>query len=339
MKTVYINQDKTFTYSSINMEELGKEEVLLKINTVGLCGSDLNTYKGLNPMVGYPRVLGHESSGEIVKIGSDVPSHIKIGSLASIYPYDNCNNCTSCQQKRFNCCKNNQTLGVQQDGTMREYYSIHYSKLFQFENLNAQELALIEPLAVGYHSVSRGRCKKNEFVTIIGCGMIGIGAVLAAVLEGSRVIVIDIDENKLKLIKSFGVEFTINSLEKDPITEINNITNGHGTDVVIEAVGTPATYRLAIDIVSFAGRVIYIGYAKTSVEFETKNFVVKELDILGSRNATAHDFNMVGNYLSEKRFDITSLITQKYSFDELETALVFWNSNPDKVIKILIMMD
>lgn len=336
MRAFYIDKEKCYLQEKEQDMTLENEEVLLKIKYVGLCGSDLNTYRKLNPLVTYPRIPGHEISAEIVAKGNQVPDYWLIDDNVCVIPYTNCGKCSSCQVGRYNCCQHNQTLGVQQDGSMQDFFKIHFSKLLKFPDISQTELALVEPLSVGYHAIIRGGVQKDKYVAIIGCGMIGIGAIFGAILAGSKVIAIDIDDQKLELMKQYGVSYTINSKKENIKEAIDLITDKHGVSLVIEAVGNPATYTQAIDIVSFAGRVVYIGYAKEPVSYETKYFVMKELDILGSRNAFVEDFQAVGQYLSEKRFDITPLISKIYPINQTEQALNFWDKTPNSIIKILI---
>ena len=338
MKAFYIDTEGSYINSDQEKPNVGVEEVLLKIHKVGLCGSDLNTYRKLNPMVTYPRIPGHEVAASILEVGSSVPKEWKIGDEVCLVPYTNCNKCAACEAGRINCCEHNKTLGVQQNGAMSEEFSIHYSKLLKFPKLSLEELALVEPLSVGYHAVMRGKAQSQDLVVVIGCGMIGIGAIFGALLQGCQIIAIDIDDKKLELMKSYGVKYTINSLTQNVIEEINKISNNKGANLVIEAVGNAQTYTMAIDIASFAGRVVYIGYTKVPVSYETKYFVMKELDICGSRNAFKDDFIAVGEYLSDEKFDITPLITQKCSFDEVGYILDYWSKNPSQVIKILVQV-
>ena len=161
----------------------GKGEVLLKINFVGFCGSDLSTFLGKNPMVEYPRVPGHEISAVIVSIGEEVPSNFKAGQAVTVVPYTNCGQCSSCRKGRANACRYNQTLGVQRDGAMQEFITIPWQKLISDDQLSAKELAMVEPLTVGFHAIDRGRVTDIDTVMIFGCGMIGSGAIIRSALR------------------------------------------------------------------------------------------------------------------------------------------------------------
>ena len=314
----------------------GKGEVLLKVNYVGFCGSDLSTFLGKNTMVKYPRVPGHEISADIKSFGAEVPSNFKSGQAVTVVPYTNCGQCSSCRKGRFNACRYNQTLGVQRDGAMQEFITVPWQKLISDDQLSAKELAMVEPLTVGFHAVDRGRVTDIDTVMIFGCGMIGSGAIIRAALRGATVIAVDIDDQKLDLARKIGATFAINSKTTDLHEALLKITNGHGPDVIIEAVGNPFTYQSALEEAAFAARVVCIGYAKNDVSFATKLWVQKEIDILGSRNATPSDFEAVINYLKLGTFPIDEMITRIIEPEDAADAVTEWAANPGQVMKILV---
>ncbi|RMG68976.1 MAG: hypothetical protein D6722_11145 [Bacteroidetes bacterium] len=184
-------------------------EVKLRIDYVGLCGTDLSTFLGKNPLMTYPRIPGHEISGTIVALGDEVPLHrgYDLGRSVTVIPYSHCGSCAACLRGRFHACTYNQTLGVKCDGAMQEFFNIPFEKVLFADGLSAPHLALVEPLTVGFHAVARGRVAPSDTVLILGCGMIGMGAIIGASLRGAKVIAVDLDERKLALAKSFGAAF------------------------------------------------------------------------------------------------------------------------------------
>ncbi len=313
-----------------------KHEVLLKIKLIGLCGSDLSSYLGKNPMVNYPVVPGHEIAAEIVSCGSDVPQHLTEGMLVTVNPYTHCSSCPACKNQRFNACQYNQTLGVQRNGALSEYITVPWSKILYHEKLNALELVLTEPLSVGFHAVDRGRVSDSDICVVLGCGMIGIGAIVRASLQGAKVVAVDIDGEKLKLAVELGADFIINSADQDLHHELQAITNGAGPDVVIEAAGNPVTYLAAIDEVAFTGRVVCIGYAKSDISFATQLFVQKELDIMGSRNAMPKDIEAVMKYLGRKNCPVDKLVSKRVSIEVTGEGLEYWSKHAGEVLKIIV---
>jgi threonine dehydrogenase-like Zn-dependent dehydrogenase len=312
-------------------------EVLLKVRRVGLCGSDLNSFRGKNPMVSYPRIPGHEISATIVESSKTHPNLVA-GLNVTLSPYTQCGKCPSCLRGLSNACQFNETLGVQRDGALAEYIAIQPEKLYT-ANLDLKELCLVEPLTVGFHAVARGRVTAEDTVAIFGCGGVGLGAVAASGFRDARTIAIDLDDAKLALATKAGATDTINTTRDDLHTKLQELTNGCGPDVIIEAIGLPQTFRAAVEEVAFTGRVVYIGYAKEPVAYETRLFVQKELDILGSRNALPEDFRAVIHMLEEGRFPVEDAVSHMISIDEAPQVLKAWSENPAAFSKIMITVD
>ena len=199
MKAVNISAVGEIEVVDKPIPKLGRGEVLLKIKHVGFCGSDLNTFLGKNPMVKLPVIPGHEISAVIAQVGDEVPENIKINSLCTVNPYTNCQRCSSCRNRKPNACKFNETLGVQRDGAMSEYIVVPWQKVIIDDEVTERDLALIEPLSVGFHAVARANVTDTDMVMVIGCGMIGMGAVIRAVQRGASVIAVDVDDKKLQL--------------------------------------------------------------------------------------------------------------------------------------------
>ncbi len=334
MRALAINEPGKATIIDIEKPEPAANEVLLKMQYVGFCGSDLSTFRGMNPLVGYPRIPGHEIGATVEAVGSAVPDEFAIGTNVLVLPYTACGDCTSCQQGRTNCCQFNQTLGIQRDGAMSEYFAVPYEKLMSSPKLSLEGLALVEPLTVGFHAVDRARVTQTDTVAVFGCGAIGLGVIAGAATRGARVIAIDLDDTKLHLAIKCGAAYGINSGQQDLHDRLQELTDGQGPHVMVEAVGLPQTFRSAVEEVCFAGRVVYIGYAKAPVEYETKLFVMKELDILGSRNAMPKDFAAVKQMLEGGKFPISELITESVPLDSAVDALLRWNENPGKFTRI-----
>jgi threonine dehydrogenase-like Zn-dependent dehydrogenase len=205
--------------------------------------------------------------------------------------------------------------------------------------LSLEELCLVEPLTVGCHAVARGRVTSADTVAIYGCGGVGLGAVSAAAFRGARVIAIDIDDTKLGIARGAGAGHLVNSSREDVHAKFHELTDGHGPDVIIEAIGRPETFRAAIQEVAFTGRVVYIGYAKDLVSYETRLFVQKELDILGSRNALPPDFQEVIRMFEQKRFPTQDAISATVPLEEAPAILRAWSENPAAYTKIMISLD
>ena len=305
--------------------------VLLRVEMVGLCGSDLNSFRGMNPLISYPRVLGHEIAATVIAGAKN----IEPGTAVTLLPYTSCGECSACRAQRFNACKHNQTLGVQRDGGLREYLRVPEEKLL-CAKLSLQELCLVEPLTIGYHAAMRGRVAAQDTVAVIGCGGVGLGAVAACHHRGARTIGIDISDQKLTIASKAGADHTINTRDTDMNQALLQLTDGQGPSVVIEAIGQPQTFRAAVDVVGFAGRVVYIGYAKQEVAYNTRLFVQKELDILGSRNALPADFREVITMLEAGKFPVQESISRTVALEDAPAILQEWAAQPHSFSKIII---
>ena len=336
MKAIQITEPGKTRIIDIPKPKLISGHVLLKVKYVGFCGSDLNTFRGLNPLVKLPIVPGHEIGAQIIKVANDVPSSLKPGMSATVNPYTSCGHCPACKSGRSNACEFNQTFGVQRDGAMSEFLLVPWEKVIIETSISIRDFALVEPMSVGFHAVSRGEVTKSDTVMVIGCGMIGLGAIASASNRSAKVIAVDVDDSKLELAKRMGADSVINSATEKLHERVQELTHERGADVIIEAVGRPETYIASISEVAFTGRIVYIGYAKEKIPFDTQYFVKKELDIRGSRNAMPDDFVSVIDYLKRGICPVDELITAIYSPEEAQTALERWSANPGEVFRILI---
>ena len=334
MKALFLYEPGHASVDTIPDAVRADEKVLLKVRMVGLCGSDLNSYRGKNPLVRFPLIPGHEVAATIVE-GTGAWPALSVGTNVTLSPYTSCGKCASCLRKRPNACQFNETLGVQRDGALTEYISMPAEKLYP-ANLSLKELCLVEPLTVGFHAVARGRVTSGDTVAVFGCGGVGLGAIAAASFRGAKVIGIDLEDAKLRIAERAGAAHAINSHDEPLHERLLDMTEGRGPDVVVEAIGLPQTFRAAVEDVAFTGRVVYIGYAKEPVAYETRLFVQKELDILGSRNALPEDFREVIRMLEEHRFPVEDAVSSIVSIDEVPRALADWSASPARFSKIMV---
>ena len=335
MKAVVLEAPGQAQLSSVPEPRIAiEDEILLQVRKIGLCGTDLNSYRGRNALVSFPRIPGHEIAATVAVLNPKYPEW-QPETPVTLSPYLNCGHCAACRRNRPNACKFNQTLGVQRDGALTEFISAPADRLFR-ANLSLKELCIVEPLTVGFHSAARGRVTANDTVAVFGCGGVGLGAVAAAAFKGAKVIGVDLDDAKLATARKAGASHTINSATEDLHEMLEQMTEGRGPDVIIEAIGSRQTFRAAVDEVAFAGRVAYLGYAKEEVAYETRLFVLKELDILGSRNALPEDFIAVIRMLEAHRFPLEDAVTHMVPMEETPRILEAWNHEPTRFGKIMI---
>ncbi|WP_270729805.1 zinc-binding alcohol dehydrogenase family protein [Shimia sp. Alg240-R146] len=338
MQALAITSIGETAFQTVETPRPGAGDVLIDVGCVGLCGSDLNTFKGLNPLATLPRIPGHEIGGTILDVGPDVPSTFRRGTRAVVVPYTACGQCAACKNGRPNACKHNQTLGVQRHGGMADRLVVPHTHLILNDHLSLRELALVEPLSVGFHAVTRGSVAAGDAVVVLGAGMIGLGAILGALAKGAHVIVVEISENKREMLKALGVRDVVNPTTENLPDRVAELTDGHGADVVIEAVGLPETFRSAVDLACFSGRIVYVGYAKSEVSYNTAIFNLKELDIMGSRNATRADFEAVIAFLETQPTLAEHLISRVFPWAEADQAFGYWDANRQNTFKVMIDM-
>ena len=337
MKALFLLSPGKTEIREISMPVPGKNEVLLKVGMVGFCGSDLNGYRGLFELQEYPSILGHEVSASIEKAGSNVPAEFKTGTKVTINPYLSCGKCVSCRKGRPNACQDNKTMGVRRPGALTEYITVPWDTIYPSSILSFKELALVEPLTVGFHAAKRGRVCSEDIVAVIGCGIVGMGALVGSVYRGAEVIAIDVDDTKMALAKKAGAAHIINTSKVDLHQALSEITGGDGPDVIIEAVGNDFTYKAAVEEVAYTGRVVYIGYAKKPVEYNTGIFVKKEIEIMGSRNCLG-DFPDVIKYLESGTFPVDDVVSRIVPLEKAGEALSDWAANTGKVTKIMVQV-
>ena len=337
MKAVRIEAPGAVALVEISAPLPAPGEVRLRLTHVGFCGSDLSSYQGRNPMVSFPRVPGHEIAAIVDKLGAGV-TDLVTGQSVTVLPYFNCGSCVACRKGRPNACRNNQTMGVQREGAMSEYVCVPRRHVIPVEGLRQRDLALIEPLAVGFHAAARAEIQPGETVAILGVGMIGLGVLLGARARGARVIAVDLADGKLDLAGRLGAETGVNGAREDTIARLNELTDGEGPAVIIEAAGAGATFRQAVDAVAACGRVVYVGYTSAEVSYETRLFPMKEIEIYGSRGATLADFHAVIAHLRGHPELADLIVTRMPRLEAAAGALRDWASAPGAVTKIIIDM-
>ncbi len=310
-----------------------ENEALLQINKVGICGTDLHAYSGNQAFFTYPRILGHELASEVLEIGEN-PQGIKAGDKVVVMPYVSCGKCIACRNGKTNCCTNISVLGVHGDGGMQEQITVPTNILLPANNLSNDEMAIVEPLAIGAHAVRRADIKKGEFVVVIGCGPIGIGIMKLAQIAGAKVIALDLNEDRLKYAKDkIGVDYTVN-VGNDPVKQISEITNGDLATAVFDASGHKGALETGPNYMSHGGRFILVGLSKGELTYNHPAIHSKEMTLMCSRNATTEDFEHVISVLGQ--FPTDSFITHNVPFTEMIENFDSWLNPETGVIKATV---
>lgn len=335
MKTLVCNEPGQFEYKSEEKPLLEKDQSIIKIKRIGICGTDLHAFEGTQPFFEYPRILGHELAGELIEF--DNAPGFKTGEAVTFVPYFNCGHCIACRSGKPNCCVNIKVCGVHCNGGMREYLSVPSSSLVHGEGLSFDELALVEPLAIGAHGIRRAEVKEGEFVLIVGAGPIGLGTMEFARIAGAKVIALDVNDNRLQFCKNkLKVEHTINASAPDISEQLYNITNGDMPTVVIDATGNLKAINNAFKYMSHGGKYVLIGLQKGDICFSHPEFHKREATLMSSRNATRADFEHVIASMKNKQVDPTTYITHRVAFNAVKDEFEQWLNPFNGVIKAMV---
>lgn len=338
MKAICIEEPGKVVVKDIDMPVRKPGEALLKMLYGGICGSDLGSYRGANAYVSYPRIPGHELAAEIVEI-DDNDQGLKPGMIVTCNPYFNCGSCYSCRRGLVNACTDNQTMGVQREGGFAEYITMPVERIYDGKGLPAKTLALIEPFCISYHGVSRADVKAGERVLVVGAGTIGVLAAVAAKAKGAEVTICDVAEDKLDYAyKTFGLQHKLlNSSPEAFAKGVEELTDGDGFDVTIEAVGLPSTFQNCIDAACFGARVVVIGVSKKNIDdFFFTIIQKKELNIYGSRNAMKKDFIELIDLVKAGGVDLEKIVTNTYKMADAPKAFADFSANAGKMLKVVI---
>lgn len=320
MKVIRLNEPGNWEELNINKpsEVLSSGNALLKVKKIGVCGTDLHAFKGQQPFFNYPRVLGHELAVEVVAVADDV-INVSIGDKCSVEPYYNDIIGQAVRRGKTNCGEHLQVLGVHVDGGMQEYFVYPAKFLHATNSLSDDQLAMIEPLAIGCHAVDRADIKEDDIVLVIGVGPIGLGTIQFAKLKGARVVAMDIDDSKLEQCKEITkVEDTINALGNVE-EELATLLNGDLPTVILDATGNPTSMMNTFKYAAAGGTIVFIGLFMGDVVFHDPSFHKKELTLKASRAALGTDFGRIIKLIEEGKIDATSFITHRMCFDEVPT--------------------
>ncbi|WP_147205129.1 zinc-binding alcohol dehydrogenase family protein [Segetibacter aerophilus] len=338
METLVCTEPGHFEYITGKKPALIKGHAIIKIKRIGICGTDLHAYEGTQPFFSYPRILGHELAGELMEF-DDAPG-FQIGEAVTFIPYFNCSECVACRAGKPNCCNKIIVSGVHCDGGMVEYLSVPSYSLVHGEGLSFDELALVEPLAIGAHGVRRAGVQKDEFVLVIGAGPIGLGTMEFARIAGGKVIALDINEQRLEFCKNkLQVTHAINALAQDVTEQLMEITNGDMPTVVIDATGNLKAINNAFRFMSHGGRYVLIGLQKGEISFSHPEFHKREATLMSSRNATREDFAHVIASMKNKQVNPTTYITNRVKFQEVKDQFEQWLDPANGVIKAMVSLE
>ncbi|MDO7851682.1 zinc-binding alcohol dehydrogenase family protein [Hymenobacter convexus] len=338
MNTLVCLEPGQFAYQQHPHPVARPGEALIRIRRIGICGTDLHAFQGTQPFFSYPRVLGHELAGELLDAGG--ADGFATGEAVTFIPYFNCGHCIACRRGLPNCCASIRVFGVHTDGGMTDVVAVPADKLVHGAGLSFDELALVEPLAIGAHGVRRAGVEPGEFVLVVGAGPIGLGVMEFARIADAHVIALDINEQRLAFCREkLGVAHTLNALAPDVVEQLRSITNGDMPTVVIDATGSQKAIVGAFPYLAHGGRLVLVGLQKGEISFSHPEFHKREATLMSSRNATRADFEHVIRSMKQGLVNPTNYITHRVRFGAVKDQFESWLEPATGVIKAMVEFD
>jgi threonine dehydrogenase-like Zn-dependent dehydrogenase len=338
MKALVCTEPGKLDYTDIAEPEMKAGHAIIRIRNICICGTDLHAYEGTQPFFNYPRILGHELSGELIDF-DDAPGFQK-DEAVTFLPYLNCGDCIACRAGKTNCCTSLRVCGVHMDGGMVDYYSIPSRLLVHAQGLDLTDLALVEPLAIGAHGIRRAGIRPGEFVLVIGAGPIGLATMEFARLGGAEVIAMDLNTYRLEFCKNkLGISHIINAGNTQIIDQLLEITHGDMPIVVIDASGNRKAINSGLNYLAHGGRYILIGLQKEELVFSHPEFHKREATLMSSRNATREDFDYVMQSMVKGLINPRSFITNRVKFKDAAAGFPDWLNPSNRVIKVVVEKD
>ena len=338
MKTLVCITPGQLEYRDAEAPQAAPGQAIIKIRRIGICGTDLHAFEGTQPYFEYPRILGHELAGELIDPGG--AQGFTKGESVTFIPYFNCGHCIACRSGKPNCCVHMKVCGVHVHGGFAEYLSVPATSLLKGEGLSFDELALVEPLAIGAHGIRRAGVREGEFVLIAGAGPIGLGIAEFARIAGGKVIMLDVNDGRLEFCRQhLHVEYTINPAKADVGVTLRDITNGDMPTVVIDATGNLKAINNSFQYMAHGARYVLVGLQKGEINFSHPEFHKREATLMSSRNATREDFEHVMSCMKKGLVKPATYITHRVSFDEVKNNFASWLNPATGVVKAMVEME
>nr|WP_199081388.1 zinc-binding alcohol dehydrogenase family protein [Pedobacter sp. ASV19] len=335
MQVIICQEPGVLAFKEQERPEVKEGYAQIRIKRIGICGTDLHAFDGTQPYFNYPRILGHELSGELLETGG--AQGFKKGDVVTFIPYFNCGVCIACRSEKPNCCTEIKVCGVHIDGGMVEYLNVPAYSLVQGEGLTYDELALVEPLAIGAHSIRRADVKAGEFVLVIGAGPIGLGIMEFARIAGAKVIAMDINASRLKFCSNrLNIDYTIDVSTENVLERLSMITQRDMPSVVIDATGNLKAINEGFRYLAHGARYILVGLQKGDISLSHPEFHKREATLMSSRNATREDFQHVISSMKKGLVQPANYITHRVPFKRVKDEFEKWLDPTSGVIKAMI---
>lgn len=317
------------------------DEVLVKLEYVGICGSDMHYYEtGAigDYVVKPPFVLGHEPGGTVVEVGSNV-KHLKVGDKVALEPGKTCGHCEFCRQGKYNLCPDVVFFATPPvDGVFQEYVAHEAALCFKLpDNVSTLEGALIEPLAVGFHAANQGGAHAGQTAVVMGAGCIGLVSMMALKAEGiSRVYVVDVMAKRLEKALELGADGVINGKDEDAVEAVRRLTGGMGCDLVIETAGTEITTRQTVHMTKKGATIVLVGYSKTGeITLPMSLALDKELTFK-TVFRYRHIYPMAIDAVAAGRVNLKGIVTDIFDFDDIQNAMDKSVTDKANIVKAVV---
>jgi threonine dehydrogenase-like Zn-dependent dehydrogenase len=355
MKAQVFYEPEVMKLEEIDIPQIADDEVLVKVKTVGICGSDISYYYGHSPLDTPdgkgPLILGHEFSGEIVEVGK-IPQSLGLftpGDRVTCNPVQQCNSCENCSEGKFNVCSNVATPGVSANGAFAEYCKMRYTHVYKIPDDMSYEMAsIIEPMACATYAVNKLDVKPGDFVVVFGPGPIGIMMVQLIKASGAgKVALVGRSDYKLGIGKEVGADYVLNVLQKDSpnyvddvAKEISRLTGGRMADRVIVPTSAKKAMQEAIDVSGTWATIVYFGLPgpDDKIEVPALNSIQSDITIKFSWLAPLVWPETI-RALGAGLVNLDKIVTHRFSLDELEEAIKFMKSSPDDKLKGVVVVD
>ena len=315
----------------------GAEEALIAVRRVGICGTDYHIYEGSHPYLEYPRIIGHELSGEVLEAPQG--SVLTPGQRVLVNPYVSCGACIACCKGKPNCCVRIAVLGVHRDGGMCERISVPVRNLYPAGGLTFDEAASVEFLSIGAHAVARSGLKPGDRALVIGAGPIGLGVAFFAGLAGGDMTVIDLDPWRLDFATQAGIAERSILADDGTAERVAEATDGEGFDAVFDATGKRGSMESAVRHVAHGGSLVLVSVVNEDITFSDPELHKREMTVLGSRNALRADFERVMIAIEEGRVPLQRLLTHRTSLAGVAADVPRWTTEKQGLVKALVEIE
>lgn len=341
MKAIVLEQPKQLKLIEVDLPDAPRrDEAVVRVKRVGICGTDLHAFGGNQNFFTYPRIMGHELAVEVVAIGeTDQDLPFVVGDQCCVIPYLHCGTCIACRRGKTNCCTDMQVLGVHVDGGMREQFIVPVDKLLKADGIPVDHLALVEMLCIGAHATKRSRIVSGENALVIGAGPIGLATAQFAKVAGANVMVMEVNHKRLEFCRdTLSIDSLIDATS-NPMEQITNLLDGELPTVVFDCTGNSNSMHGAFDYVAHGGALVLVGHIKGDLTLSDPHFHSHEMTLIASRNATREDFDWVIKSLQAGEINLTPWITHSATPENMITDFPTWINPATGVIKAMLTFD